>query len=582
MSKSSTSASAQSTAPKSSLDAFLSYAPEHGAQEDVVENTNITTRHSEQTTTANVGRPPVPTIITPPVVKRVLSFDIGIRTFSSNVTGLTAADELVLDHWGRDDILTGNSSAQNCLKIQTDRLCRYVADYLVDHWPIYNAQPLNKIVIEEQPLLQYNMKMRILSYVVLGCLRMLVKQSYINNGKTAPVIIYQSAKAKLTIFAKSYKPKPIQVRLDNLMQPLFDEDNLNDDDADDNDDDEEDMDWLTQLEEIYESENDDKDDDEEEMDVDCMRDSHHTNSSSKSNQKKKSSTSSTSGDQTMQRRGGRPFFRGGRPLFRGHKNVNRKTSSNIGDDDNHNTNNNSDAERERAREARRRYRDNKAHAKEQTLLILEEEPYCRRWIPWFKKLGPKCDDAGDTFLQAIYSLRNGRTNLNKLAIGGTRDEITATSLLTTTTGKTKKSTKQSRPGNKKMKTTATNESPSLPTTSTASQQQRRNRKRKSPPAGVESSSATNKSTLPTKRSKKSTVEPEPSEQTTTGRVSPLYMSSSSSCLFSAAQMNGLQYGTSLMDPNNDNMNKQKQKNNNNDTMFIPSPVVDDYELIDLT
>lgn len=246
MSNSSTLASAQSTAPKSSLDAFLSYTPpQHGAQDNVVENTNITTRHSDQTTTApNVGRPPVPTIITPPVVKRVLSFDIGIRTFSSNVTGLTAADELVLDHWGRDDILTGNSSAQNCLKIQTDRLCRYVADYLVDHWPIYNAQPLNKIVIEEQPLLQYNMKMRILSYVVLGCLRMLVKQSYINHGKPAPVIIYQSAKAKLTIFAKSYKPKPVQTRLDSLLEPIVDNDSDNDDD---DDEDEDEADWLTQL-----------------------------------------------------------------------------------------------------------------------------------------------------------------------------------------------------------------------------------------------------------------------------------------------------------------------------------------------
>jgi len=303
------------------------------------------------------------------VAKRVLSFDVGIRTLSSAVVGTTLNDELVAEHWAMEDMLDGRSKARNCLSIQADRLSQYMADFLAERWStVYNARPLTAIIVEQQPMMRFNMKMRIMSYVLLACLRLLVMQSYGSNGGPVPPIYYQSAKAKLTIFAKSYTPPKVQTTLASMMI------SGKDDEDEEEDDDEEDDDaalW-TDFTDIYVSDNDDDNnnggDADDPVTVPPPKQPPHA---------------THYGQPTPQA-----------PLLS-------------------------------QQAQRQRYRANKKHSVQQTALILREERYCRKWISWYDKLGAKKDDAADAFLQAIYFLRFGRTKLTKSVIGdddGDEDE----------------------------------------------------------------------------------------------------------------------------------------------------------------
>lgn len=330
------------------------------------------------THTATSGDVPKPVIADHVLTQRVLSFDVGIRTLSSTVAGHTDTNALVIEYLGRDDILQGRSKAQHSLKIQTDRLCQYMTDFMYTMWPTFNRRRLNAILVEQQPAMEYNMKMRVMSYVLLSCLRMLVLQSYPGDDK--PPIYYVSPKAKLHVFAKTYKPPSVQTTLTLIAH----------NDPWSFDVEAEKLNGITRT--------GDDDDDGGDGDDDCANGTDDDNDGA-DDKRGKSSVSRRNGatvaDQrrkggkgTIQKRraGPRTFAPNARPL--------PPSSS-------------------EAQEQSRRYRENKKHAKNQTGLILQEEPLCRVWKPWYDALGAKQDDVGDTLLQAIYYLRHGRTTMTR-------------------------------------------------------------------------------------------------------------------------------------------------------------------------
>lgn len=309
-----------------------------------------------------------------PLTKRVLSMDVGIRTLSVAITGYAkSTNDLVIEYWGKDDILEGRSQAKNCLQLPTDKLCQFISDFLSQHWSIYNARPIDAIVIEQQPARAYNFKMRVMSYVLIGCLRTLLSVSYgaghhgdthsnqetnstASLSRKLPPIYYQSGKAKLSVFAKTYKPPMVQTTLVNLLQPL----SIRDSSAGNTNTENEDV-----ISMVNDHDNSDEDDDAD--------DEHGSIWANWAEYYDSEEEKAKAAEQLR---------------------------------------------REKQRQESARYRANKKHAVEQTLLILQEEKHCKRWITWFNDLGSKKDDVSDTLLQAIYYLRHGRTQHLKNAFGG--------------------------------------------------------------------------------------------------------------------------------------------------------------------
>lgn len=160
----------------------------------------------------------------------VVAFDIGIRTLSFAVVHTKSEGETAqhialgekkcqhitidISEWQSADLLPeAEGSAQN-QKGTTITLA--LSDYMSNAWPIINAHGLNAIIVEEQPFMEFNQKMRQVSFTLLGILRTYTKQYYEDMRESPPLLFWYSGKVKMSIVAPNYRAPPRQQTLDQI------------------------------------------------------------------------------------------------------------------------------------------------------------------------------------------------------------------------------------------------------------------------------------------------------------------------------------------------------------------------------
>jgi hypothetical protein len=135
---------------------------------------------------------------------RTLTFDIGIRTLSA-MTHVVVTDNMkarqccLIEHGSREDILRNPMTGEtlvNSLRQTPKRLTEAMVDYLhrrwESHWSRYDR--LDAIIVEQQPYLKFNSKVRTLQEVLVATLLTLVRAW---DRPKKPKFVVQSGKVKL-------------------------------------------------------------------------------------------------------------------------------------------------------------------------------------------------------------------------------------------------------------------------------------------------------------------------------------------------------------------------------------------------
>lgn len=161
-------------------------------------------------------------------LRRVLSYDIGIRNLAETVLTLEGARDYNVEHWARVDILAASGSrAHNSARVPTRQLLAALVTHLCAALEHTCAAPLDAILLEQQ--MRGGAKLKTVASAI-----QVFYETYYRSARhqPPPPILFLSAKGKLRVFV--HEPPACVVvtqrRITDLLAPAHsDTDDSSDD-----------------------------------------------------------------------------------------------------------------------------------------------------------------------------------------------------------------------------------------------------------------------------------------------------------------------------------------------------------------